>query len=63
MWKAALKRPSILFGGAVVYIGASTVTYLTLYKPKTTEDFIQHLDNFKRRHIFDENAAKYDKGA
>ena len=63
MLKAALQRPSFLFGGAVVYIGASTATYLTLYKPKTGDNFLLQLDNAKRRHIFNENAAKYDKGA
>lgn len=58
MWK----RPSVLLGGAAVYVGATTAAYLTFYEPKKDES-AEVMTSAKRLQVFNGNADKYDKGA
>lgn len=58
MWK----KPSVLLGGAAVYVGATTAAYLTFYEPKKDEN-AEAMTNTKRLQVFNGNAGEYDKGA
>lgn len=57
MWK----KPSVLLGGAAVYVGATTAAYLTFYEPKKDEN-AEAMTNARRLQVFNGNAGEYDKG-
>ncbi|KAF1336148.1 putative methyltransferase, partial [Globisporangium splendens] len=57
---ALWKRPSVLLGGAAIYVGTTAVAYLTFYEPKQDAS-APAVDDARRLQVFNANATQYDK--